>query len=226
MCHNWCQSTLKKPNNWQWRDLIPRDDISDRLLHLTRDCNEVSAVDGLKSILKSKQINGSSRDVRGGEKCVCFTETPIAKIALLVQQTRQTNFRYGAFGVMATKREVFERGGRPAIYGTEEEFRQLPDEFKFRFVKFDYAKKTDWTWEREWRFSGDTYGLDPASTTVIVPNRNWKDRIVDEYVSQEQVKQRTAMPRFPLPHVIFPWNIITFDDLGLGEPDEDHKEAQ
>ncbi len=66
--------------------------------------------------------------------------------------------RYQPFGVAIDKRYAFMMGARPVIYISLTEGRQLlpPDEL-WRVVAIDLERmpQVDWTFEREWRLSGD-----------------------------------------------------------------------
>ena len=58
------------------------------------------------------------------------------------------------YGVMLSKSAVFQLGGRPVIYLPDAEGTWIPDEHKWRHVRFEHGQ-IDFTHEREWRMLGD-----------------------------------------------------------------------
>ena len=58
---------------------------------------------------------------------------------------------------MFEKNWLFKRGGRPVIYQPESDFDLLPEDLRWRHVRFELTeeKVVDWTWEREWRVCCD-----------------------------------------------------------------------
>ena len=196
--------------------VIIRDDLSNRLIHLTRDCDGASASDRFLNILVEKSIHGSTRGIRGGHQCVCFTESPISKIAILLAQPEQQLIRYKPFGVIVTKKWLFNKGGRPAIYQSNNEYELLSPELQYRHVRYEPGN-CDYSWEREWRIKSDKLKLDPAQTTLVVPNRALSEKIQEKFVARTQAKLRqTGIKMFgALPHEKFPWNVIVLEDLGV-----------
>ena len=85
---------------------------------------------------------------------------------------------------MVPKTWVFERGGRPVIYQTEEEYHALPDSLRWRHVRYDPLNGIDFTWEREWRIQIDELLLDTSLTEVIVPNSDWERRLQQDHDDQ------------------------------------------
>ena len=196
--------------------MIVRDDLSNRLIHLTRDADDKLASDKFLEILLARRVNGSRRDIRGGQLCVCLTEAPISKLAMTIAQANQQAFRYRPFGIILTKEWVFSNGGRPVIYQKNDEFDLLPDALKYRHVRFEPGE-CDYTWEREWRVPTNALLLEPAQTTVVVPTRTWAMKIREGYVAQQQEKLRSLRSSLfgAFPHVDFPWNVIVLEDLGM-----------
>lgn len=90
-----------------------RFDISDKLIHFTRSGGECmdDAFATLKKIIREGQLIAGNGMIRGGYRCVCFTEAPIAAFApAFVNQFPFT--RYSTFGLMFEKNWIHERGGR------------------------------------------------------------------------------------------------------------------
>jgi hypothetical protein len=114
-----------------------RDDLSANLVHLTRGSTAQEAANAFVSIFASRKLYGSTRDIRGGYKCVCFTEAPPAKLASILAEPAHRRMRYEPFGVMVTKQWLFERGGRPAICQPDSELELLHERHRYRHVRYE-----------------------------------------------------------------------------------------
>ena len=199
-----------------------RVDLSDRLIHLTRG-NHAAATKvsnairdreahaAFLSIVRSGRLIAGNRDIRGGYKCVCFSEAPVSAIAQMVAN-RDT--RYAPLGIMVDKTWMFSQGGRPVIYQSAREYESLPEVLRYRHVLYDPVKGKDLTWEREWRLHKDQLALDPAITTLVVPSRVIADSFREEYF--QGLKKTTIRAgqyaRFAMKD--FPWHFLVLEDLG------------
>jgi hypothetical protein len=151
-----------------------RRDQGNLLFHFTRANGQNIASHVLDKIIREGRLIGSGNLIRGGHKCVCFTEAPITELHAtfsLVELTsdQKDRVRYESFGVAVTKEWLFERGGRPVIYQSEKEFKTLPESLQYRHVRYEPNRDIDFTWEREWRIHCDELRLDPKETLVVVP---------------------------------------------------------
>lgn len=198
-----------------------RGDLSNQLIHLTRDSAELSAEQVLRGIMQDGSLRGSSKDIRGGHAVVCFTEAPLSALAQAMA-VDPTAMRYRPFGVMVSRDWRYARGGRPVIYGEPQEFAELPPSMQYRYVRYQPERRNgDWTWEREWRVGTKSLPLDPAHTTLIVPRR----AIADAYVAAHY----DDIFNLALAHgsvgfaVIEPykWHFVALEDLGLEFPATD-----
>ena len=69
-----------------------RDDLSDKLVHLTKGVGEdpskhrEEALKTLGKILKEKRLLGGTGFIKGSHKCVCFSEAPIGKLSHILAQ--------------------------------------------------------------------------------------------------------------------------------------------
>ena len=150
---------------------IRRSDVSHSLVHLTKERPEyvqddktfeqrligvVPAFDVLKEILTSGVIRSSLGYVKGNRPVVCFSEIPLSSIREYAKPPNEDdNIRkYRMYGVMLSKSAVFQLGGRPVIYLPDAEGTWIPDEHKWRHVRFEHGQ-IDFTHEREWRMLGD-----------------------------------------------------------------------
>jgi hypothetical protein len=80
---------------------------------------------------------------------------------------------------MFEKNWIFERGGRPVIYQPDSDFDLLPEDLRWRHVRFEPTgeKVIDWTWEREWRVRCDELAFTPAYAVIVVPNDQWANKL-------------------------------------------------
>jgi len=155
-----------------------RFDISDKLIHFTAGEALEDAFDRLGAIVREGRLIGGSRMIRGGYRCISFTEAPLAAFAPAFM--RQFPFtRYSPFGLMFEKNWVFERGGRPVIYQPESDFDLLPEDLRWRHVRFEPTREIaiDWTWEREWRIRCDELAFTPAEAVIVVPDEQWAHQL-------------------------------------------------
>jgi hypothetical protein len=181
-----------------------RDDLSNQLVHLTKGTNanlklhRQEAMESLFNILNEKRLRGGTGFIKGSYKCVCFSEAPIGKLSTLLAQNDQGVFKYQPYGILVRKVWLFQRGGRPVVYGPDQDFLMLPEEMRFRHVRFylgeDYT--IDHTWEREWRIHEASLPISPSDVTVVVPDRNAKEAFVDTFKDEA-------------------WHYMVLSDLGV-----------
>jgi len=116
---------------------------------------------------------------------------------------------------MVDKSWLYQQGGRPVIYQSDEEYYQLPDSHKYRHKVYDPLKGIDFTWEREWRIHTNELILDPSETTVIVPNRGWVENFKQEHIdsieSDIMIFKKDAWMMIDK----YPWHFIALEDLGV-----------
>lgn len=180
-----------------------RDDVSDRLIHLTRGTSEdpkknrEEAIENLHLILSEGSLKGGNGFIKGKFTCVCFSEAPVSKLPYILANAGIHKFKYSPYGVMVEKRWFYEHGGRPVIYGPSEDFDLLPDALKYRHVQLRLGKPydVDFTWEREWRVHTDKLALDPVRTTVVLPDRPARDRFIEKFKEK--------------------WHYLVLSDLGV-----------
>jgi hypothetical protein len=135
---------------------VRRPDFSASLTHLTRERIRfgepaVPAFSVLKEILSSGVIRGGLGFIKGNRPVVCFSEIPLANINAFADH-QEGRFRF--YGIVLSKQAVFEAGGRPVIYLPDNEGSWIPEEERWRHVRFEHGA-VDFTHEREWRVLGD-----------------------------------------------------------------------
>lgn len=130
--------------------------------------NVLSTIVRLGGLLPGYSFRNGKTTLYGGKPVVCATEMPIYSFAKYAQN--QKNLRnVSPYGVAFLKKEFFEAGGRPVIYGLSTnnvtyqsknwcsrilDSNILPVDEQYRLVSFslDSQKKIDWSHEREWRW--------------------------------------------------------------------------
>jgi len=194
-----------------------RLDLSTRLIHFTRGETPEDASGTFRSILQQGALKGSSRDIRGGFNCVCFTEAPLSALAQVLA-VDESMMRYAPLGVAVGREWLFERGGRPVIYQTNDEYELLDESQKYRHVRYEPTRGCDYTWEREWRIRSDRLQLNPYEATFIVPTRKW----VDEYQMQHMDEQLIKNINMEIMILEPPqWHFLVLEDLGVKSRFED-----
>ena len=160
--------------------IIPgRDDFTEDLVHFVKGESDEAAFDVLRSILSQYRLLGGTGYIKGEYRCVCFTEAPLAKIGPTITQAARQGMRYRPFGILIQKTWLYEQGGRPVIYGPDDQFDQLPADFKWRHVRYEPGSDPpiDFSWEREWRIHADELEIVPGIATALVKDGTWARRL-------------------------------------------------
>lgn len=108
-----------------------RDDISQFLVHLTRDYDDHSALENLMSILRHRRILARnphclfahklknakfSSVLRSRFNTVCLTETPLHQISKLLQDAPGRQIKLQPYGIVFKRTDLQKKGASPAIY--------------------------------------------------------------------------------------------------------------
>jgi len=197
-----------------------RGDLSNRVIHLTsRETSAESpvlqdrvAITKFLSILYGRHLNGGIRNIRGGYRCVCFSEAPITVLARMLADRES---RYAPLGVMVDKLWLFAQGGRPVIYQPEAEYEILPEALRYRHVRYEPDRGIDFSWEREWRLHADRLALNPAETTLVAPSRAIVDSLKAEHLENQRMAVYDLGEDAAYALQAFEWHFLVLDDLGL-----------
>jgi hypothetical protein len=165
--------------------LEKKHDFSPFLVHLTRDSDEVPARDVLKTILDENTLRAYnhfcyfSTALKKSEnvpleskfRVVCFTETPIGQIDVLLIPVAERKFKPEHYGLVFKKSYIREKGGNPVFYVTRQIAKpiyyllyeahivgkeQAPEQLCKLLALVSLCEEgNDWHWEREWRVVGD-----------------------------------------------------------------------
>jgi len=194
--------------------MVIRDDLSTKLIHFTKGSVE-EATSSFYSILNQRKIVGGVGGIKNESRCVCFTESPIGKFSYVLAEPELFKFPYAPLGIMVDKGWLYEKGGRPVIYQSDEEYDLLHDLHKYRHKSYDPLKNIDFTWEREWRIKVDELKLEPQKTTLIVPDRGWVDSFKDKHTNQVRAQTMIFGENGWLMVDEFIWHFIALEDLGV-----------
>ncbi len=156
-------------------------DMSQELIHWIKGDSYEDSFNILRKIVFEHQILGGNGQIRGGFKCVCFTEAPTNSFHALTS-------RYQPFGICVSKRWVFEKGGRPVIYQPDSEYNDLGESYQWRHVRYEPNGEppVDFLWEREWRLQVDKLELLPGKACIVVPDESWAAKLLDEHRRNEE----------------------------------------
>jgi hypothetical protein len=198
---------------------VLRDDLSNKLIHLTRGNSFDDAAATFTKIVTEKRLLGGTGCIKGRFTCVCFSEAPLSKLTTILANPMAHGMRYKPFGVMLDKTWLFEQGGRPVIYQPDSECELLIPEQRWRHVRYEPQNGIDFTWEREWRIHADELALDPMVTTFVIPNRDWERRFHDEHLAALS-RRALVTGGFVGPKEIsdIPWHFVVLEDLGVEIP--------
>lgn len=166
--------------------LDKKRDFSPLLVHLTRDRTDengetISAFAVLEKILAENKLKAfnpycifNSRltdkesNLRDKFSVVCFTETPIDQIDLLLQPVYGRDVQLAPYGLVFTKKDIRDYGGNPVLYvrgdladplwnlfdqAAEKDFPEHENSLLALVSKCD--ESIDFHWEREWRIVGN-----------------------------------------------------------------------
>jgi hypothetical protein len=192
---------------------VIRDDLSDRLVHLTKGRSEQDAAQNFLSVVGTRTLRGGTGFIKGGFRCVCFTEAPIARLAHILAQPSVHGMQYAPLGVMIDKLTLYKAGGRPVVYQPDSEYQLLHESQRFRHKRYEPDAGIDFSWEREWRIQTGEFALDPAKITLVVPSRTWSDYLFEKHA--DDLKGWAFLMEDLSCGVIdkCPWHFIVLEDL-------------
>ena len=181
-----------------------RPDLSPYLIHLTRGSQELdkySALDNLRSILKTGEIRGSKKEgfIKGARAAACFMDVPF--IALKYICTEKNAGRYEPYGIVVRKREAYAAGARPVLYLSNKELGDLKisDREKWRIVRFEVTEAgwISWLHEREWRCL-EKFIL-PESVPAVLVRKTADAMELHDEIRRAKKGEFRCLPRSVLP---------------------------
>ena len=166
---------------------MKRDDISDYVVHFIKGYTFDHAFETLRKILKEMRLLGGTGYIKGGYRCVCFSEAPVHHLGSALTRPTVHGVRYRPFGVVVSKSWLFAQGGRPVIYQADGEFLNLPDEVRWRHVRYEPAADPpiDFSWEREWRIQTEVLTISPQVARIVLPTDEWFEQLRSAHDREE-----------------------------------------
>ena len=81
-------------------------------------------------------------------------KAPIKALRQMLMKPGVHGVRYKPFGVILTKKWLFEQCGRPVIYQADLEYASLPEEMRWRHVRYEpqIEPAIDFSGKREWKY--------------------------------------------------------------------------
>lgn len=168
-----------------------REDLSNQLVHLTREYEGRSAKENLISILQQEIIEarntdflfkkGLPKEIENEFKVMSFTETPLEQLKNLTNITFKRKINLEPYGVIFSKKELLDLKVSPVHYLYQEDQRFFYKKIFNIYLsgKLDSAlailpfikgihEYEDFHWEREWKMVGD-FCFSALEYSVIVP---------------------------------------------------------
>jgi hypothetical protein len=138
--------------------LESRYDLSDYLFHFTKGENAKETLTRILTDKKIKDIN-----IRGA---ICFTEAPLPSLVKMFDVfAKYSSPMYAPYGIAVLKKDLFDLGARPVIYGPADEKILLDKSIHWRYESY-IPHDHDFSWLREWRIKTDVK-LDNSKSFVI-----------------------------------------------------------
>lgn len=176
------------------KDIVrKRKDLSNNLVHLTRDYKGFNAIENLKSIISSETIEARNPDclwkneipdeLKSYFNVLSLTETPLTQIYNLVTIEFRRRIMLQPYGIIFLKEDLINVGASPVLYLYQDIqlqlFRKLFEENintqldtnflnVFNFVKRIHEQE-DFHWEREWKRIG-SLNFSEIKYDVLVKN--------------------------------------------------------
>ncbi|MDR6412762.1 UNVERIFIED_ORG: hypothetical protein ABIC62_006140 [Burkholderia sp. 1595] len=134
--------------------------------------------------------------MKGARRAACFSEIPLSAVREFASEPTDEVARYRFYGVSTSKKAVFKLGGRPVIYLPENEGDWIPDDQKWRHVRFEHGT-VDFTHEREWRVLGDLNLTKLPGLYVLV----WSATEAREITSLDMPVKKLIRGILPMEHL-------------------------
>ncbi|MCJ7587023.1 MAG: hypothetical protein MUQ00_03875 [Candidatus Aminicenantes bacterium] len=184
---------------------MPRSDLTKYLVHWTKGANYEEGFSSLRRIVFEKRLLGSGELIKGGWQCVCFTEAPETTFHQVVG-------KYKPFGIQVPKSWLFRLGGRPVIYQSNAEYNLLPENLRWRHMRYepDANPPFDFSWEREWRIQTNELQLEPAYASILIPGEAWARELIREHEENEHFEREFRAAEYGEEWLMYPLDDFSF----------------
>lgn len=145
--------------------LLSRQELSDYVFHFT--CGSIA-----KETLIRILSDGLIKDVKS-KGFICFTEAPILMLPDMFEIfAHYQEPMYAPYGIGIHRDSLYQLGGRPVIYGTEDDKAKIHQSLQWRFEMMTPGYY-DFSWLREWRLPKSEFEISDDDIVIV-------DKINDE----------------------------------------------
>ncbi len=138
------------------------------------ECVALQPLETLARICQEGRLRATANITRTNQCCVSFSAVPL--VPLLQRRTFRSHlgrWDWEPYGLLIRREALLAYGATEVIYGSEQDFRELPPEKQSLFqpaMSLAGKKPIRWSEEREWRVLGDVslHALPHASIIVFV----------------------------------------------------------
>lgn len=138
---------------------LSRQDLSDYVFHFTRGANSRETLIQILSDGAIKDINHNGY--------LCFTEAPVLMLPEMFELfSSYKEPMFAPYGIGIHRDSLYKLGGRPVIYGTEEDKALISKELWWRFLMLKPGEY-DFSWLREWRLPKEEYIITDDDLVIV-----------------------------------------------------------
>lgn len=186
-------------------------------MHFTKGETLADAFITFQKIVNQQRLVGGNGFIKGGYRCVCFSEAPLPYLADVFRREQGFTVRYQPFGVLVPKAWLFNLGARPVIYQSESEFDLLPESIRYRHVRYEPAadRPIDFTWEREWRLHSDALDLNHHACGLVLPSQAYLSALKQAYEQDQFNDWMRIFDQISAWQMVeaFRWRVVVLDEL-------------
>jgi hypothetical protein len=209
---------METPRRAAAAHLRKRPEISPNLMHLVGGDSREAAFAVLRTIVAERCLRGSDHASRDASRFVSFAEAPVKQLRDVFRWGAERDARRQPYGVLLGKDYLYALGGRPVIYQSDAEYKELPASLRYRHVQYDPLTDPpiDVTWEREWRLRADVLPLEPERCCIVVASEQDRIALLTEHAEREEMRLEVMAPTVDgsladLFSESFPWPVISLD---------------
>ena len=180
LVHFTCAKAMTSLKQYPCKKAITPNELSKKMDEA--DQNSFEIVKKIQKTMSLQPFTPSEAD--GIDKCVCFSECNLPGLVNLCE-------RYGRFGFVFRKNDIYALGGRPVIYVDRNIYAKIaaqyreaddPDERKFFSLANVYSPPgdgeiQDYTHEREWRLFSELHLTHNPPVAVLCPQKYYNDML-------------------------------------------------
>ncbi|GIW96922.1 MAG: hypothetical protein KatS3mg111_0255 [Pirellulaceae bacterium] len=134
----------------------------------------IDPLQNLALICRQGRLRANASLLRTSVACVCFSAVDLRElIARRRFRSHLGRWDWEPYGVLISRQQLERLGGRPVIYGDQDEFQRLPKMLRPFFQAV--GKQGQWREEKEWRVCGDVdLQKLPWDSVHLFVHRKWE----------------------------------------------------